>query len=76
MSTAEEATTHFDPLTDDSALAMFANRRDGLNRTLETVERVPRSGRNQFESLVIFVPANFAFRHWAPHSQANRAELV
>jgi hypothetical protein len=45
MSATEESTAHLYPVADDSAFAMLTNRRDGLNGTLEAVERVPGSGR-------------------------------
>jgi hypothetical protein len=66
VSTAEKATANLHPMANHSALAMFANRRNCLNRTLEAVERVPCSGGYQLESLVVFVTAYFAFRHVAP----------
>ena len=63
MGAAEEATADFHPVADDSTLAVLANRRDGLNCALEAVEGVPRAGRYQLKSLVVFISANFAFRH-------------
>ena len=45
MSATEESTAHLYAVADDSAFAMLTNRRDGLNGTLEAVERVPGSGR-------------------------------
>jgi hypothetical protein len=40
-----------------------ADGRDRLDRALEAVEGMPRAGGNQFETLVIVIPANFAYRH-------------
>jgi hypothetical protein len=76
MSTAEEATTHFYAVPDDPALAVLTDRGNGLNCTLKAVECVVRSSRNQLESLVVFITADFAFRHVAPPLRANRAPLV
>jgi hypothetical protein len=59
MRAAEEATADFHPVAYDSALAVLANRRDGLNCALEAVEGVPHVGRNYFETLVVVVSANF-----------------
>ncbi len=75
MSTAEEATTHFYTVTDDSALAVLANRSNRLNSAFKAVERVMRSRCDQLESFVVFITADFAFCHVAPHSEANGALL-
>ena len=66
MSAAEKAAANLYPMADYSALAMLTNGRDRLNCTLEAVERVPCPGGDQLESLVVFITANFAFRHLAP----------
>jgi len=66
VSTAEEAPTHFDAVPDDLALAVLADRRNRLNRAFKAVKRVPDSSRDQLESFVVFVAANFAFCHWTP----------
>jgi hypothetical protein len=68
MSTAEKLAANFDAMADHTALAMFANRRNRLNGTLEAVKCMPRSGRDQLESLIVFITTDFASRHLAPHS--------
>ena len=68
MSTAEKLAANLDAMANHSALAMLANRRNRLNSTLEAVKCMPRSGGDQLESLVVFVAANFASGHLAPHS--------
>jgi hypothetical protein len=70
MSTAEKSAADFHAMADHTALAMLADRRDGLNGALKAVESMPSASRNQLESLVIFITANFAFRHMAPHFSA------
>lgn len=47
----------------DLAAAMIANRREFMNRTLETVERVTRSSRHNLERKVIIVAAHFTLSH-------------
>jgi hypothetical protein len=76
MSAAEKPTSHFDAMADYTAVTMFTFRRDGLNRTLKAVERMPCSGGYHFKGLVVFITANFACSHLAPHSQTNGARLV
>ena len=68
MSAAEKPPPHFDAMADHPAFTMLTYRRDGLNRTLEAVERMACSGDYQFKGLVVFVTANFALHHFAPHS--------
>jgi len=66
MGATEKLTGNFDPVPDDLALAVLANRRHELDRALEAVEHVPLSGCDQFKTLVIIISTNFAFRHLAP----------
>jgi hypothetical protein len=42
---------------------VLTDGRHGLNGALEAVERVPRASRDYLECLVVFIAANFAFRH-------------
>ncbi len=63
MCTAEEVTSDFNSVADHPAFAMFANGCDGLDRTLEAVEGMPRARGNQLKSLVVVIPTNFAFCH-------------
>ena len=74
MGAAEKATADLHPMTDYLALAMLTDGRNCLNRALEAVECVPRTSSNQFEGLIVLIPANFAFCHLAPRSAANRAD--
>jgi hypothetical protein len=75
VSTAETATADLHTMSDHSALAVLANRSNRLNGTLEAVERMPCSGGYQIESLVIFITANFAFRHFGT-SLIKRMERI
>jgi len=63
MRAAEESTIDLYSMPDHPAAAVLANRRHRLNRTLETVERMPRTGSSHFKALVILVTANFALGH-------------
>jgi|SRR5215469_18262813 len=55
MGAAEELVANLDSVANYSALAMFTNRRNRLNRALKAVKCVPRTGGNQFEGLVIII---------------------
>jgi hypothetical protein len=68
MRTAEKLAANLDAMADHSAMAMLANRRNRLNGTLEAVKCVPCSSGDQLESLIVFITADFASRHLAPHS--------
>src|SRR5215472_4120538 len=68
MSAAEKAPSHFHTVADYSALAVLTGGSNRLNRTLQTVESMPCAVGYQLESLVVFIAANFAFRHLAPRS--------
>jgi len=46
---AEELVVGFDAVPDDAASAVVAHRRELVNRTLETVEGVARSRRDDLE---------------------------
>jgi len=59
---AEKAAANLHAVANHSAVAMFTNRRNRLNRTLEAIECVSRPGCYQLESLVVLVTTNFAFR--------------
>jgi hypothetical protein len=53
----------FNAVSDDAAGAMIANRRERMYRALETIESVCGSGHRNFESLVVFVIADFTGCH-------------
>jgi hypothetical protein len=60
----EKAAGNLNSMANHFAAAMLTNGRNRLNRAFEAVEGMPRSGGHQLERLVIFVAANFAFRHF------------
>jgi len=61
MGAAIDHTLLFDSVPDDAATAMVADRREGMNRTLERIERVFLAGKVDFEGLVVIVAASFAY---------------
>ena len=63
MRAAKEAAAYFHSVPDHFTFAVFTNGRDGLNCALEAVKGMPCSSSYQFKLLVIFISANFAFRH-------------
>jgi len=63
MDTTEDFVGRFDAVADDTAIAVRAHRRQRVDCALEAVEDVTFSGHDYFKRLVIFVFANFAFRH-------------
>jgi len=63
VDTAEDLLVCFNAVSDDSAMAVRANRRQRVDRALEAVERVMLAGNDHFKRLVIFVFANFACSH-------------
>jgi hypothetical protein len=71
VSAAEKATANLHTVTNYSALAMFTDRRDRLNRAFKAVKCVPRTGSSQFEGFVIIVATNFAFCHLPPLDRAK-----
>lgn len=50
-------------MADDPATAVRTDRRQRVDRALEAIEDVPLSAHDDFKRLVVFVSANFAFRH-------------
>ena len=63
VGTAVERALGLDAMSDDSALAVRAGRRQCVNRALETVEDVGFSGVNHLKRLVVVVSADFALGH-------------
>ena len=63
MDTTEDFSVRFDAVSDDTAVAVGANRRQRVDRALEAVESVTLSAHDDFKRLVIFVLANFACSH-------------
>ena len=63
MDTTKDLSVRFDAVADDTAIAMRANRREGVDCALEAIEDVTLSVHDDFKRLVIIVSADFAFRH-------------
>ena len=63
MDAAEDLSVSFNAMTDDSAVAMRANRRQRVDRALEAVEGVVFAANDYFKCLVIFIFTNFACSH-------------
>ena len=63
MDTTEDLSVRFDAVAHDSAIAVWANRRESMDCALEAIEDVALSAHDDFKRLVIFVLANFACRH-------------
>ena len=63
MDTTEDFSVPFDAVADDTAIAVWTNRRQRVDCALEAVKDVAFSAHDDFKRLVIFVLANFAFRH-------------
>jgi hypothetical protein len=63
VDTTEDLSVRFDAMADDTAIAVWANRRQRVNCALEAIEGVTLSANHDFKRLVIFVLANFACRH-------------
>ena len=63
MNATEDLSVRLDAVADDTAIAVRANRRQRVNCALEAIEGVALSGHYDFKRLVIFVFANFAYRH-------------
>jgi hypothetical protein len=62
VNAAEDLSVCFDTVTDDSAIAVGANRRQRVDCAFEAIEGVTLSTHNDFKRLVVFVFANFACR--------------
>jgi hypothetical protein len=60
---AENLSACFNTMTNDSAVAMSAHRRERVDCTLEAIEDVMLPSNNYFERLVVFIFANFACWH-------------
>ena len=63
MHTAEDLSIRFDAVANDTAIAVWTNRRQGVDRALEAVKDVALSVHHDFKRLVVIVLANFADRH-------------
>jgi hypothetical protein len=63
VDTTKDFSVRFYAVTDDTAVAVGANRRQRMDRALEAIEGVTLSAHDHFKRFVIFVLANFACRH-------------
>ena len=63
MDTTEDFSVGFDSVAHDTATAVRANRRQGVDCALEAIKGVTLSAHDDFKRLVIIVLADFAFRH-------------
>jgi hypothetical protein len=63
VSTAEECALGLDPVTDDLAAAVIADRRQFVDSTFETIERMGVSSRNDLKRQVVIVAADFTSSH-------------
>jgi hypothetical protein len=63
VDTTENVSVRFDAVAHDPTIAVRANRRQRVDCALEAVEGVTFSAHDDFKRLVIFVLANFAYRH-------------
>ena len=63
MDTTEDFSVRFDAVSDDTAAAVGANRRQRVDCALEAIKDVAFSAHDDFKRLVIIVLADFACRH-------------
>lgn len=63
MDATKNFSVRFDAMTDDTAVAVRANRRERVDGALEAIEGVTLSAHDHVKRLVIIVLANFACRH-------------
>jgi hypothetical protein len=66
----------FYTVPNDSALAMWADWRQRMNRALEAIECVMFSGYDCFKGLVIFIFTNFAYSHTQILSRLGSSKAV
>lgn len=69
MRATEKPAADLGAMTNDPALAMFADRRQSLNGAFKAVKSVLRASRYQVERFVIVITTNFTLRHWPPRSK-------
>ena len=63
MNAAEDLSIGFHTMPHDPAIAVWADRRQRVDRAFEAIECVMLSGYDHFERFVIFILANFACSH-------------
>jgi len=63
MNATKDLSIGFYTVSDDSAVAMWADWRQRVDRALEAIECMMLSGYDYFKRLVIFIFTNFACSH-------------
>jgi hypothetical protein len=63
VNAAKDLPIFFDPVTDDSAMAVRTGRRKRMNRALKAVEHMFLSVSHELEGFIIIIPAHFALSH-------------
>jgi len=63
MDAAEDFSALLHAVPDNPAVALRTNRRERMDRALETAKGVVLAGHNHFERLVILIFTNFAGSH-------------
>jgi hypothetical protein len=63
MNATVDLSIGFHTVPDDPAVAVWADRRQRVDRAFEAIERVMFAGYDHFKRLVIFILANFACSH-------------
>jgi hypothetical protein len=63
VDTTEDFSVRLDAVADDTAITVWANRRQRMDSALEAIKGVAFSAHDDFKRLVIIVLANFAYRH-------------
>jgi hypothetical protein len=63
MNAAIDLSVGFHAMSDDPAVAVWADWRQRVDRALEAIECVMLSGYDHFKRLVIFILANFTCTH-------------
>lgn len=63
IGTTVKRLVRLNPMTDDSAAAVMADRSQLVNRALEAIKSMFCSGGDYLERQIIFIPTHFALRH-------------
>jgi len=75
MCTTEKPSANFGSVTYHFAATVFTGRCQRLDRAFKAVERVSRTRRDNFETLVVLVAANLALRHGNSPQSKKFAQL-
>jgi hypothetical protein len=60
---AKEMAAYLHSVSDDFAMAVFTYGCHGVDCTFEAIKNMPRTRRDHFEALIVFISADFALRH-------------